>query len=306
MNLLLTGAFGYTESQINTLKSNGFDITFVQDECQELSMDVSKFDAVVCNNLFKYNDPEKFTSLKVVQLTSAGFDRVPVGYFASHGVSLFNARGVYSIPMAEWAILRTLEIYKKASEFQSQQKKKIWEKHRDLLEINGKTVLVVGTGSVGCECAKRFHAFGAKVLGGDLFDCKSPYIHEFVHIDSISDALRRADITVLTLPLTPSTENLFSEKLLDAMKEKSVLINVSRGGIINEEDLVKKIKEDKFLGVALDVFEQEPLSPESPLWSLQGVLLSPHNSFVSDGTADRMFSIIQKNLTEFDFGKKNS
>ena len=126
MKLLLTGAFSYTDEQLSILKNSGFEITFVQDECTELSIDVSVFDAVVCNNLFKYNDPEKFSSLKAVQLTSAGFDRVPVGYFASHSISLFNAKGVYSVPMAEWVILKVLEIYKNSAEFYKQQKKKIW------------------------------------------------------------------------------------------------------------------------------------------------------------------------------------
>lgn len=304
MKLLLTGAFSYSEEQLSALRNSGFEITFVQDEQAELDTDESQFDAVVCNNLFKYHSPEKFTNLKVVQLTSAGFDRVPVGYFASHSISLFNARGVYSIPMAEWTILKALEIYKKSSEFYNQQKKKVWEKHRDLFEINGKTVLIVGTGSVGCECAKRFSAFGARVLGADLFDSKSPFVDEFVHIDNVRDALRCADITVLTLPLNQNTENLFSENLLGVMKNDSILINVSRGGIINEEALIKAMKEDKFAGVALDVFEEEPLPPESPLWTIPRLHITPHNSFVSDGTGKRMFDLIYKNLTEFDFGKK--
>ena len=304
MKLLLTGAFSYTDEQLTTLRNSGFEITYVQNELEEIEADESQFDAVVCNNLFKFNSPEKFTNLKVVQLTSAGFDRVPVGYFASHSISLFNARGVYSIPMAEWAVLKTLEIYKKSSAFRDQQKKKIWEKHRDLLEINQKNVLIVGTGSVGCECAKRYSAFGAKVIGSDLFDCKSPYIDEFVHIDNITDALKRADVTVLTLPLNQSTKNLFSENLLSIMKDECVLINMSRGGIVNEEDLIKFMKAGKFLGVALDVFEEEPLPEDSPLWNIPGLYITPHNSFVSDGTAKRMFDLIYKNLTEFDFGKK--
>ena len=90
------------------------------------------------------------------------------------------------------------------------------------------------------------------------------------------------------------------------MKDDSILINVSRGGIINEADLITQMKNGKFSGVALDVFEEEPLSAESHLWTLPRLLITPHNSFVSDGTAERMFNLIYKNLTEFDFGKKIS
>ena len=259
MKLLLTGAFSYTDEQLSMLQNAGFEITFVQNELEPLSVDCSSFDAVGCNNLFKYNSPELFANLKVVQLTSAGFDRVPVGYFAARGISLFNAKGVYSIPMAEWVLLKTLEIYKKSADFSSQQKKKIWQKHRDLLEICGKQVLIVGTGNVGCECAKRFKAFGAKVMGADIFDSKSEFVDEFYYMDRLKEALSRADITVLTLPLTDSTRGLFSEELFASMKDHSVLINVARGAIIDTDALTNALREDKLIGVALDVFETEPL-----------------------------------------------
>ncbi len=306
MKLLLTGAFSYTDEQLTMLQNAGFEITFVQNELEPLSIDCSAFDAVVCNNLFKSNPPELFENLKVVQLTSAGFDRVPVGYFATKGISLFNAKGVYSIPMAEWVLLKTLEIYKKSAEFSAQQKKKIWQKHRDLLEICGKQVLIVGTGNVGCQCAKRFKAFGAKVLGADIFDSKSEFIDEFYYMDSLKEALSRADVTVLTLPLTESTRGLFSEELFSCMKDSSVLINVARGAVIDTDALAKALKEDKFLGVALDVFETEPLEETSPFWSDSRVIITPHNSFVSDGTRERMFSLLYKNLTEWDFSKSTN
>ena len=302
MKLLLTGAFSYTEEQLNTLKSGGFEITFVQNELEPLSIDCSRFDAVVCNNLFKANPPEQFTSLKAVQLTSAGFDRAPIGYFASKGIALFNARGVYSTPMAEWVILKILEIYKKSQDFYIQQKKKIWQKHRDLLELAHKRVLIVGTGSVGLECARRLKAFDAVVLGADIYDSSSPYIDEFFPMETLEDALKTADIVVLTLPLTDKTRGLFTQELFSLMKEDSILINVARGAIIDSQALEDTLSQGKLLGVALDVFEEEPLPEDSPLWADPRVIITPHNSFVSDGNANRMFRLIYKNLTEFDFG----
>lgn len=303
MKLLLTGAFSYTEEQLNTLKSAGFEVTFVQNELEELSVDCSEFDAVVCNNLFKANPPEKFTSLKAVQLTSAGFDRAPVGYFASKGIALFNARGVYSTPMAEWVLLKILEIYKRSADFYSQQKKKLWQKHRDLSELTDKRVLIVGTGSVGLECAKRLKAFDAKVLGIDIYDSGSPFVDEFYPMEALADVLPTADAAVLTLPLTEKTRGLFGADTLSLMKDDSILVNVARGAIIDESALLEKLSEGKFRGVALDVFEEEPLSEAQRLWSAPRVLITPHNSFVSDGNSERMFRLIYSNLTEFDFGK---
>ncbi len=303
MKLLLTGAAKYTEEQLNTLKAKGFEITFVQNELEKLSIDCSQFDAVVCNNLFLHNPPESFTNLKAVQLTSVGFDRVPVGYFASKGIALFNARGVYSAPMAEWIVLKILEIYKHSAEFYAQQKKKIWLKHRNLLELTDKRVLIVGAGSVGTECAKRLSAFNAKILATDIYDNGCEYIDEFYPMEELSEILPTADIVILTLPLTDKTKGFFGRDTLSLMKDSSVLINVSRGPIVDEQALSDILAEGKFLGVALDVFEEEPLSEASPLWSDSRVIVTPHNSFVSDGNSERLFSLICQNLAEFDFGK---
>ena len=303
MKLLLTGAATYTEEQLNILKAKGFEITFVQNELEPLSTDCSQFDAVVCNNLFQYNPPESFTNLKAVQLTSVGFDRVPVGYFASKGIALFNARGVYSTPMAEWVVLKILEIYKRSAEFYAQQKKKVWQKQRNLLELTDKRILIVGAGSVGTECAKRLSAFNAKILSADIYDNGCKHFDEFYPMEELNEVLPTADIVVLTLPLTEKTKGLFNKETLSLMKDSSVLVNVSRGPIIDEQALADILSEGKLLGVALDVFEEEPLSQSSPLWSDPRVIITPHNSFVSDGNSGRLFSLICQNLAEFDFGK---
>lgn len=304
MKLLLTGAFKYTEEQLSALKNSGFEITFVQNELQKLSIDCSEFDAVVCNSLFMHNDVESFTSLKAVQLTSAGYDRVPVSVFAQKGIALFNAKGVYNIPMAEWAVLKTLEIYKNSKFFYKNQEQKLWEKNRNLMELYGKTVLIVGVGNIGQECAKRFKSFGTKVIGADIFDSKCEFIDEFFYMDSLNTALKICDVAVLCLPLTEKTEHLLNKETLSFFKDDAVLINISRGKVINEADLTHALLENRFSGVALDVFEEEPLSPQSPLWSIPRVYLTPHNSFVSDMVNQRLFELIYKNLTEFNFGKR--
>ncbi len=303
MKLLLTGAFNYTDAQLAALKSAGFEITYVQNELEKLNIDCAEFDAVVCNSLFMHNKVDSFTNLKAVQLTSAGYDRIPVSRFAQKGIALFNAKGVYNIPMAEWAILKTLEIYKDSKYFYRCQEQKLWEKNRNLKELFGKTVLIIGVGNIGQECAKRFKAFGTKVLGADIFDSKCEFVDEFFYIDSLQNALKLCDVAVLCLPLTEKTEHIINEETLGYLKDDAVLINISRGKIINEADLIKVLKANKLSGVAMDVFEEEPLPPQSPLWSIPRVHITPHNSFVSDAVSDRLFEVIYKNLTEFDYGK---
>ncbi|MBQ0099745.1 MAG: hypothetical protein KBS91_04290, partial [Firmicutes bacterium] len=151
-------------------------MTFVLDEripLLEQNIDCSIFDIVICNGLFLYNDVKDFSSLKIVQLTSVGFDRVPMDYMKEHNIKVFNARGVYSIPMAEYALFGVLSLYKHGKEFYKNQLEKKWEKQRDVLELYGKIVCIVGCGNVGIEVAKRFSAFGCKLVGVDLFPIDS-------------------------------------------------------------------------------------------------------------------------------------
>ncbi|MFP4698133.1 MAG: NAD(P)-dependent oxidoreductase [Eubacteriales bacterium] len=293
--LLLTGAFKYSREQLNKLERLGYEIVFVQDERKALNNDVSDIDAVVCNSLFNYNDIKEFKNLRIIQLTSAGLDRVPLDRITEQGIRLFNARGVYSIPMAEWVILKILEIYKKSRVFYKNQEQHKWEKHRDLLELTDKTAVIIGYGSVGAEIAKRLKVFGVNVISVDRQIREDDYVDEYILIDDLDTALVKSDIIILSLPLTDETRHLINKDRINLMKANVVLINVSRGGIIDETDLIESLRGDKFLGVALDVFEEEPLN-ESLLWDFENVIITPHNSFVSDKMNERLFELMVENL----------
>lgn len=296
MNLLLTGALKYSEEQLNKLKLLGYEITFVQDERVPLEVDVSDIDIVVCNGLFLYNDIVKFKNLKLIQLTSAGLDQVPIDYIKEKDIKLYNAKGVYSIPMAEWVVAKILEIYKKSKQFYKKQELRKWEKSRDLLELTGKTVSIIGFGDVGTEVAKRLKAFGVHIAGVGRKNIESEFLDEYYLIGEIDKVLKKSDIVILTVPLSQETWHLINKEKIRQMKDDCVLINVSRGEIIDEVALSEGINQHKFLGVALDVFGKEPLSKGSPLWSFENVIVTPHNSFVSDSISTRMFDLIYKNL----------
>ncbi len=143
MKTLITGAFKYNEEQLKHLQSLGLEIQFMQDEKSKADIDFSKIEFVICNSLFLYHDIKMFENLRVIQLTSAGLDRVPLEYIEKNGIKLYNARGVYSIPMAEWTILKILETYKNSKKFWKQQEEHIWEKNRDVVELNNKIATIV-------------------------------------------------------------------------------------------------------------------------------------------------------------------
>ncbi|HIQ80870.1 MAG TPA: hydroxyacid dehydrogenase [Candidatus Scatavimonas merdigallinarum] len=299
MNILLTGAFPYDAAQIRKIEKLGCTVEFVQEERKTLSLDCALFDAVVCNSLFLYNDIAAFKRLQYIQLTSAGLERAPLAYIREHGITLQNARGVYSVPMAEWIVLKILEIYKDSKGFYKRQKEKRWEKNRNLLELNGKTACIVGAGSVGQEAARRLQAFGVVVKAVDVCDVHSPFIDHVFPMQELDTALAQSDIAVLTLPLTPDTKHLFDRARFAKMKDAAVLVNVARGAVIKEEDLITALANGKLLGAALDVFEDEPLTQNSPLWDMDHVVITPHNSFVSDKVNARLFALIYNNLLQY-------
>ena len=296
MNLLVTGAWSDGKNCIAELEAMGHTVTFMQFEKDALPCSYDWAEGVICNGLFLTHPIEQFTNLRYIQLTSAGFDRVDMDYVKSHGIKIHNARGVYSIPMAEFALCGVLQLYKQAAFFRENQRNHLWEKHRGLLELASKNVLIVGCGSVGNECAKRFNAFGCKVTGIDLIPREDSLYSEMLPLDKLDNALKQADIVVLTLPLTEQTKYLINNSKLSLMKDGATFVNIARGAIVDTEALLNHI--DRFTGAVLDLFEEEPLNENSPLWEKPNIILTPHNSFVGDGNGKRLRKIIVSNLKE--------
>ena len=298
MKALITGALKYNREQFEEMKRLSLEVTYIQDEREKLSIDVEDFEFVVCNSLFLYNDIRLFKNLKAIQLTSAGLDRVPLDYIKENNIKLYSARGVYSIPMAEWTVLKILEIYKNSKKFWKQQEEHIWEKDRNILELNGKTATIVGFGNVGQEIAKRLKAFNVKINAVDLKNNNGEYQDMFYTISEINDTIKVSDILILTLPLTKETEGIIDKEKLMLMKDNSILVNIARGKIIREKDLIEVLKEKQkdFLGIILDVFEEEPLNKESKLWDFENVIVTPHNSFVGENNNERLYILIKENI----------
>lgn len=297
MKLLITGAYNCNQNQIEKIGSLGFETDFVQYEKDEI--DCEKYDGVVCNGLFLYHDIKSFKNLKFIQLTSAGYDRVPMDYINEKGIKIFNAAGVYSIPIAEHTVLKILEFYKKSKEFYKNQESGKWEKERGILELYGKKAAIIGCGNIGREIAKRLYGFGVEITAVDINEISSDYISEYEHIDNIDKVLSKSDIVILTLPLSKSTEGLINIDKFRVMKSTALLINVSRGKIVVQKDLAWALRSKEIAGAALDVFEEEPLNANDELWNTDNVIITPHNSFVGEGNVNRMFDVIYKNLRDW-------
>ena len=297
--LLITGAWRCTDAQVQALEQMGYAVTFWPDERQTVNLDTSVFEAVICGGLFLTTPIERFLALRCIQLTSAGLDRVPLDYCKSHGITVYNAGGVYSAPMAEFVLGGILQLYKESKFFIQNQADHRWEKHRGLRELGGQTACIIGTGSVGSAIARRLRAFDVHTVGVNRsghpatdFDCT-------VAVEELDGGLPRADMVICAMPLTAETAGLFDSARLAKIKPGAVFVNVARGKVANQQALIAALQSGQLSGAVLDVFEEEPLPQDSPLWDMEQVILTPHNSFVGERNGQRLFRLICQNLESF-------
>lgn len=294
MDLLITGAWADGKEYIEKLKESGHCVAYMQYEKDELPCAYEWIEGVVCNGLFLYHEIEKFVNLRYIQLTSAGYDRVPMEYVSSQGITVYNASDVYAVPMAEFALAGVLQLYKKMDFFRKNQKQHVWEKNRHLLELYGKAVCIIGCGNVGTECAKRFRAFGCKVIGVNRSRISNDAYTTIVELNRLDKVLPEADVVVLTIALTEETHHLIDRARLESMKKSAIVVNISRGAVI--DSIALSSTGDSIGGLVLDVFEEEPLDRSSYLWELQNAVITPHNSFVGEGNNERLNHVIMNNL----------
>ena len=293
MNILFTGAFEPSIEEKALFEQNGHRVFFHRDE-REIPADPQKYDAVVCNGLFLYSPIEKFTGLKKIQLTSAGLDRVPLDKIEERKIELFTARGVYSKPMAEYAVWAVLSFFKQSRYFENNQKEHVWSKSRSLTELGEKSVCILGCGDVGRETAKLFKAFGCRVIGINRTKRSLPFFDEIFQLENLYEAAKNCDILVSCIALTEQTRGIISADVFGALGSNAVFVNISRGAVANEAALTAWLKSGG--RAALDVFGSEPPDQSNPLWDMPNVIITPHNSFVGDGNHERLWKKIKENL----------
>lgn len=293
MNVLVTGAFQLNSEELAALKAAGHQVCVHPDERAPVEHP-ERYEAVVCNGLFLHNPIENFTGLRLIQLTSAGLDRVPLDYIRAHGIELHNAAGVYSVPMAEFAVCGILQLYKQSRFFTENQTRHKWEKHRGLPELSGKRVCTLGCGDVGREIAKRLRAFGCRITGVNRTVRVLPDFERVLPLEKLADAASVCDILICCMALTAETSGIVSKEIFDCLPSGAIFVNVARGALVDEAALTKWLQSGGH--AVLDVFEEEPLPESSPLWDMENVILTPHNSFVGDGNRVRLWEHIIVNL----------
>ena len=238
--------------------------------------------------------------LKWIHTYSAGVEKLLSHEdFCRSDILLTNSRGIHGIPMAEHVLGTMLASSRCLIEAWENQKAHVWKRLTDPDELFGKTAAIIGLGSIGREVAKHLKNMGMRIVAVKQKESTEPFVDQLFTIDHLSDALSCADYVIVTLPLTPQTKKLFNTHTFHMMKENAFFINVSRGDVVEEDDLVEALRSKCIRGASLDVFATEPLPEDSPLWGVPNLFITPHYSAISPMYLDRSLKIFRNNLQIF-------
>ena len=218
-------------------------------------------------------------------------------------VLVTTASGVFSSPLAEFAMMAFLQHAKDLDRLRREKKEKVWNQ-TSVGTLEGKTLCVVGLGNIGSEVAKRARPFGMRVVGVKRTvredDAAWDYADELYTNEELRDVLSESDYVAVTLPGTPETHHLVGDEVIRAMKPGAYFVNIGRGSVVDEAALIEALKEDRLSGAALDVFETEPLPQESPLWEMENVIISPHSTdMVPELINERQTELFCENLRRY-------
>jgi phosphoglycerate dehydrogenase-like enzyme len=250
---------------------------------------------------------ENSTSLKWVQTWSAGVNNLPLQTLNERGVMVTSANGVHAYPISETIFGLMLALTRNIHSYVRNQATKTWHHAGLRLEIHGKTIGIIGVGAIGKETAKIAKAFGMKVLGVRNSLLPEEHVDEMYSTSELDSVLPQCDYVVSTLPLTSSTKGLFSSKQFQVMKRDAFFINIGRGEIVVEKDLIHALQTGEIAGAGLDVFEVEPLPESSPLWEMENVIITPHTSGSTEYYDRRVVEdIFLPNLRQYVNGEKPS
>ncbi|SFI62310.1 Phosphoglycerate dehydrogenase [Paenibacillus sp. UNC496MF] len=238
-------------------------------------------------------------ALKWLQNMGAGIDHLPLDRVKELGIVVTNASGVHPFQISESIFAMLLSLTRGVHRAVRNQLESRWQPSPRLGEAHGRTIAILGVGAIGLETAKIAKAFQMKVLGIRRTEGAAEHVDEMYGMERLNDVLARSDYVVNCLPLTDATRGLIGAGQFDAMKSTAYYLNIGRGGTTDTEALVEALRSGGIAGAGLDVFEQEPLPEDHPLWGLDNVILTPHEAGSTDVYTARALEIVLENLAHY-------
>lgn len=253
------------------------------------------------------NAIEHSPKLKVIGRTGVGFDTVDVKKATEKGIPVVITPGANNRSVAEHAVAMMFALSKNLVEGDSETRKGNWEVrgNHKAFELENKTLGVIGLGAIGRETAKICQGVGMKLAGYDPFLSKEKIeALGAKYYEDYQELLRASDVVTIHVPLTDETKNMIAAKQFALMKNTAIIINCSRGGIINEADLIQALKTGEIAGAGTDVFCEEPVKPDNPLLNCPNLIVSPHSAAQTREAVIKMALMCVKGCTEILKGKK--
>ncbi len=269
---------------------------------EELLARIADLDVLVVSGLWKNDLAPLAKRLRFIQSISAGVDQYDKAVLGQHGIRLASAQGANARAVSDHAMALVLAMFRRIPEARDNQARPFWRgmigdltQRED--ELGGKTMLVVGLGRIGGRLARLGKAFDMQVIGirGNPA-AGAEGADEVYGLDALPSLLPKADVVALTCPLTPETTGLIGAEALARMKPSAILVNAARGKVVDTPALIAALEAGKIAGAALDVTEPEPLPPESPLWSMPNVLITPHTGGETRSYEDNVLDLLMENL----------
>ena len=276
--------------------------SFAVRDAETLTDRVGEADVLVISGLWQNGLLDRAAKLRFIQAIGAGTDQFPLEQLTKRGIRLASARGVNYRAVAEHAMALTLALSRRLPEARDNQAKRVWrgmigdpDQRED--ELGDKTLLVVGLGQIGGRLARLAKAFEMRVVGLRRNPAGGGGAADAVHrMGELKPLLPEADFVALTCPLTAETERLIDVEALARMKPLAYLVNVARGRVVDEAALVEALAARQIAGAAIDVTVEEPLAPNSPLWGMEQVLITPHTAGETRRYEDNVIEILRDNL----------
>ena len=255
---------------------------------------------VLIGHHFQFDDAllNSVPKLRWIQSLTTGTDAILKLSTLRSDVLITSTRGMHGPQMSELVFLHMLSLARNFPKILENQKQNIWERWPQALLFN-KVVVIVGVGAISEALASRCKAFGMTVIGITSSERAVPGFDQILKREQLKIAAAVADFMVLVIPLTADTHNIIDSSILDAMKPDAYLINVARGGVLDEDALVSALRRKRLAGAALDVFKEQPLPAQSPLWQELNLTISPLLGGMSNIYLEQAYPIVRRNLELF-------
>ncbi len=307
VKLLITHDLTPQQLEQVRLTARGHLIVYTQE--RDIALNEARDSDIALLGAFSREILETATNLKWAHIPWAGVDSLLEPIRKSPAI-VTCGKGVFDAPMADHVFALLLALTRQIHTFVRYQIAGIWKReilNGQLTDLWGKRMGIIGLGSIGREVARRALAFGMRVLA--VKRQPSPISEEpvdglFLGYEGLRLILPECDVVVVTAALTPQTKYLLGRNELASMKKGAIVINVARGAIVDERALVELLQSGHIAGAGLDVFEDEPLPHDSPLWRLPNVIITPHIGGLSERTRQRVFERFLENLRRFLAGEQ--